>query len=468
MHYSISTFFNDIANNEYDVFSIDLQQNGLRIASLQNELQRSVMDNKAIDQLVESQNFHNGKWTRYNIMISSFLRYCRDIDPWSRWDSCDVIFQFYSDLNNCLLNDSYPVDDLVSIYLKNTEYVISYASNLDDNYRILNTRKFQFLSYVSSVISKLFNSIKSNRTLEDSGNKNFLELPEKQKILLYLVNKLNNIYFRIESPQLCSNILKNFKPKSALDQFSQYPILQRIEYKYLLGRYYLLNSRVTNAFVQLNSAFEQLLRLLKYTNIQQAPQLTRNINRILKYLVPTGLIMGKLPKLEMIESVNKELVNMYQPLVSHLRSGNVAGVNNWLQFYEQELCENHLLILLLEKLPIIAYRYLVRLVIQDWSIAQNSNKLAYDVLEKCMKTAIKDDTHIGDQLTIYNGIHSSKNVENILVTLINLGYLRGNCFPLLKVCVFQRTNNINNILPNIQEKMVSMFPLNNEDSWLES
>ncbi|CAL9734717.1 nuclear mRNA export protein Thp1p [Monosporozyma servazzii] len=470
--YSLTQFFNDLQNKHFTVLQLDLSKNGNIIASLQTQLHNDPRnrDSKVLEELVDSQNFYAGKWTRFNIMITSFLKLCRDIDPWSSWSSCDVIFQFYTDLNNCLLNDTYPVDDLVNIFVENTEYIIPLAQSLDSNHKLLQTRKFQFLAHISSVISRVFNSIKPHNIGNDP-NIGSQPLPGKQRILLYLVNQLNNIYFTIQSPQLCSNIFRNFKPKSSIDKFSQFSLKEQIEYRYLLGRYYLLNNRITNAFVQLNTAFNTLLKVFEMTGAINDPRSIRNLKRILRFLIPVGLIMGKLPNLNLVKNIDTEdeFTSSYILLIKAVRSGNIYSMNKWLQLHETELRQRHLLLILLEKLPVVTYRYLLKRVIQIWSIEQQSNRLPYNIFEMSLRKSINDtETSMGQSTDIFNGIHKSCNAENVLVTLINLGYLRGNCFPLLKLSVFQRTTNINDILPPIEAKMLTMFPLNNDDAWLDN
>lgn len=486
--YTLNSFYNDISNKKFQVLKLDLSKNGYIIAALQSQLYSrscdksthddgsSHYDTQKLQDMVESNNFYSGKWTRFNMMIVSFLEYCQNIDPWSSWNSCDVIFQFYSDLNNCILNDTYPVDELIDIFIENTEYIIPFAELLDSNYRYLQIKKFQFLSYTSSIISKTFNSIKSQHPNSSSNqnhntilNQSNFTISKKQQILLYLVNKLNNIYFKIQSPQLCSNIFRNFRPKSSIKNFNEYPVWQQIEYRYLLGRFYLLNKRVSNSFVQLNTSFNLLFKSYQIMNILDDLRSKRNLQRILKYLIPLGIIMGKLPNLNFVSKflIDEENNLNYRELLQYVRSGNIFMMNQWLKSNEIILRKRNLFLILLEKLPMLTYRYLLRRVIQIWSIEQQLNRLPYDIFEKCLKVSIQDND-TSDNINIFNSIHKSKNVENILVTLINLGYLRGNCFPLLQLCVFQRTTDINNILPPIENRMLSMFPLNHEDSWLDN
>ncbi|QLQ80301.1 hypothetical protein HG537_0D03020 [Torulaspora globosa] len=472
MVYSVGQFYQDVRNGQFQVMLVDLEVNGHRIAALQRELHGNgngyLMNDKALEEQVESQEFRfNGKsWTRFNIMIISFLQFCRDVDPWSLWTSCDLIFKFYQDLGNCLLNDSYPIDPLVLLFRELTNYVVNLATILDDNSVKLNTRPHQFVSHTSAVISKVFNSIKPPRINEDGvTNGNTVGLPEKQRILLYLVNKLNNLYFRIESPQLCSNIFKNFKPKAMSSSFGQYPINEQIEYRYLLGRYYLLNHRVTNAFVQLNTAFNQLMLIATTARPDSQPQIKRNLSRILRYLVPAGLMLGKSPRIAYLSDIDANLSKKYASLLNHIRTGNIKALNAWLAHHETSLRKHHLLLILLEKLPMICYRNLIKTVVQTCTIPQNTGKIPYPQLETAFKLSLGPTT--AQPINIYTAIHRPDNVENVLVTLINLGLLRGNCFPILRLCVVKKTQEIKEILPPIQDRILTTFPLNSDDSWLD-
>lgn len=458
MNYSLAQLFQDLAASKYDALSIQLETNGMTIACLQNELNKRAKgrhDDKSLEKLVQMQKFYDGKWTRFNMLIVSFLQYCRDVDPWSLWHSCDLIFNFYQSLTNCLLNDNYPIDKLVRIFRSHTEYVIPLAMRLDYHYASIGTKRYQLLSFVSSVISRLFNSIKR---FEGSDSP-----PAKHEILLYIVNKLNNIYFRIESPQLCSNIFNNFRPKSVA-HFTQYPVKEQIEYRYLLGRYYLMNNRITNAFVQLNAAYHQISIVSHRVHSDYMPQLRRNMIRVLTYLIPTGLMMGKLPRFELVKSLDREMAEKYAQLARHVRAGSIKGLNIWLRDHESELRERDLLLLLLEKLPMVTYRFLIRAVVESFVTAQDSGRLPYNVVETAMQVSIG---HQQEELSIYDTIHRAQNLENVLVTLINLGFLRGNCFPLLKTCVVKKTHLLQDIMPPIEDRVMQSFPLNADDAWLD-
>ncbi|KAM3164510.1 PCI domain-containing protein [Lachancea thermotolerans] len=455
---SLKQFFDEVSKGDLSLLNVILEQNGTLIARLQLVLQKYDSD-EDIEALVEKQKLHGGSWTRFNILMTSFLKLCRDLNPWSLWESSDLIYTYYQDLTNCLLNDSFPVDNLVTLFQTTTEYIVPLSRQLDANYLALGTRQHQFLAHVSSIITKLFNSIKP-RFEEPAVS--FESLPRKQQILLYTANKLNNIYMRIDSSSSCANIFKNVKPKSAIQHFSQFPLREQVEYRYLLGRYYLLNHRVSNAFHQLNSAFGMLITT--YRSKECPPAVQRNLQRILKYLLPAGILFGKMPSIQFCAQLSQNLASSYQQLATAVKTGNFASFHNWLNENEAVLRRQNLLILLLEKVPLLIYRNLVRRVVIDFCFPQTLNKISYEILEHALAMSLGNPPL---SKPIYTAINVPEDIPNVLETLVNLTLLKANCFPLSKQCVFPKTQNINDIFPEVNRRLVALYPLNAEDAWLD-
>ncbi|SCU93923.1 LAME_0F05468g1_1 [Lachancea meyersii CBS 8951] len=455
----LSQLFDSLMTGNFACLSVNLNQNGRFVAELQAELQ-NIRTDKELEAMVENQKFEKGKWTRFNILVVSYLKFCQNVNPWSVWESSDLIFNYYQDLTNCLLNDSFPVDPLVTLFQDTTEYVIPLARELDSNYRELGTRQHQFLAHVSSVITKLFNSIKPR--YEEPALR-FDELPRKQQILLYTANRLNSIYMQIDSPASCANIFKNVKPKSAIQNFSQYPGRERIEYRYLLGRYYMLNHRVSNAFHQLNSAFALLIKCSAQTAGNAAVQ--RNKQRILRYLLPAGILFGKMPTPEICQLHGREMAQKYLALSHIVKSGSLHRFHVWLAQNEHELRRKGLLLVLLEKCPLLIYRSLIRRVIIDFCFPSDTNKISYSFLANGVQFSLGS---LQGLKPIYSAIHAPENVANVLESLVNLGLFKANCFPLSEQCVFPKTDKIDYIFPSVNERLVAFFPLNSDDFWLDN
>ncbi|SCU91554.1 LAFA_0F04456g1_1 [Lachancea sp. 'fantastica'] len=458
----VAQFLSSIESGDLGCLNINLNQNGRLVAELQAELLNGLSD-KDIEAFVENRRFEGGKWTRFNMLIVSFMRYCKDVNPWSLWESSDLIFNYYQDLTNCILNDNFPVDPLVTIFQSTTEYVIPLARELDSKYREIDTREHQFLTHISSVVTKLFNSIKPRY---EKPTVRFEELPQKQQILLYTANKLNNIYMQIGSPASCANIFKNVKPKSAIESFSQYPVHEQIEYRYLLGRYYMLNHRVSNAFHQLNSAYSLLV---KYTaNTAADPSVQRNKQRILRFLLPVGILFGKTPmnlEHQFLHGSGSESTHKYLELSHIVKSGCLRRFHVWMAQHEDELRRQKLLLLLLEKCPLLIYRSLFRRVIVDFCFSNDSNKISYAFLEIALRISLGSPQGLKP---IYTMVHVPENVPNALESLVNIGLMKANCFPLSKQCVFPKAKKIDFIFPSVNEKLVAFFPFNGDDVWLDN
>ncbi|AMD19071.1 HBR170Cp [Eremothecium sinecaudum] len=456
-------FIEQLRQGNVEVLNVNLNENGPLIASLQNEL-HSQYNNIKLEQLVEGFKLYNGSWTRFNIMLKSFLRYCRDVNPWSLWESSDLIYAFYQDLSNCLLNDTYPLENLVQLFKDVTDWLLPMSIQLDANYASNGTRKNQFLQHVASVISRVFNSIKAR---VDESPTEFHALSAKQQSLLYVANKLNNIYFRLDSPSSCANIFKNIKPKSMLEHFHQYPIKERIEYRYLLGRYYLLNHRISDAFHQLNSSY-RMLHFLAMNSSAPSHELVRNMVRVMRYLIPAGIILGKVPSFTFVDQIAPDLSHLYTKLIQKIKTGHVAGINEWLYTNEDYLRRKRLFIAILEKVPILAYRNLLKQVVQLTILPAESNRISYETMETALRVSLHGSQPQDGLPLMYSIIHTTDNAENVLVTLINHSFFRGNCFPLNRMCITMKTNNINDIFPPISDKIAAKFPLNSEDAWLDT
>lgn len=452
--------FASVRVGDFSTLDVDIRRNGSLILSVQKYLRlNGIRDRKALEKIVRGENFFENRWTRFNIVLESFLEYCRDVVPFSLWESCFPVIQYYEDVCRCLTNDStmYPVDSLVPVFRMATEAVIPMVTRLDENYTVIGTRPYQFLTHAASIISKLFNSIKSRA---DEDKVIFEHLSGKQQILLYIANKLNLIYFRMNSPSSCSNIFKNLKPKSNILSFKQYPVVEQVQYIYYLGRYFMLNHRVTNAFHQFNQCYKLLLEF------SDCPAKRSNMKKLLKFLVPCGIVIGKLPNLNLVAHVDPDLAQRYARLVNSIKAGNINDVFIWLFENEQWLKSSKLLLLMLEKIPVLTFRSLLRSIFIHYSLPRGTNKVPYSVIRPLLAKSI--GAYPAAMPAMYRENFTPESLENILVTLSILQFWKGNVFPSLKVCVTMKTTDINLIFPNMNEKIVARFSPNPEEVWLEN
>ena len=114
------------------------------------------------------------------------------------------------------------------------------------------------------------------------------------------------------------------------------------------------------------------------------------------------------------------------------------------------------MLLLLEKLPIVVFRFLIKRLLTNVIDVEQGNRIPYSLVLRGLQYSVRIEASDADPVTIYNGIHHPDTVEsaeNVLVTLINLGFLRANCFPQMKLCVFQKNTPVKEVMPRVDQRI---------------
>lgn len=160
----------------------------------------------------------------------------------------------------------------------------------------------------------------------------------------FLVNQLFKVYFRIGKLHLLKPLIRAIESSNIKEEF---PLAQRVTYKYFVGRKAMFDSDYKLAESYLEFAF---------TNCHREKR--NNLRLILLYLVPVKMLLGRMPPRELLERHN---LSEYVDVAQAVKVGNVAMLNN-------ALSENELFFiqtgtyLILEKLRAITFRTLFRKV----------------------------------------------------------------------------------------------------------
>jgi len=162
--------------------------------------------------------------------------------------------------------------------------------------------------------------------------------------MLYLVNQLFKVYFRINKLHLCKPLIRAIDCSPYKDSF---PILQQATYKYFVGRKAMFDSNYKSADEFLSFAFCKCPSLY-----------TKNKRLILIYLVPVKMLLGFMPEKKILEKYN--ILEFYE-LSCALKEGNVRKFDEVIQKHEIFFIKFGIY-LIVEKLKIIAYRNLFRKV----------------------------------------------------------------------------------------------------------
>ncbi|KAI5961519.1 hypothetical protein CANMA_003801 [Candida margitis] len=214
------------------------------------------------------QTSYDDDWPAFASVVSSFVKLCTEIDPWSVLQSFDLFTTYLNDLSIAFNNNNYGW--LLSGVIKSTIGLVTpWALQLDTQMFFKEHGGKYRLNYIASVILKIFNNIRIN----DSN-------VYKKSIILYLGNKLCFIYWKLDNPLLCRNIFSNMNNTSL--QLTDFPITEQLKYRYYLARYYFIK-------YELIESFELLKWCLTRTNSGKNQQL------ILELFVPISLVIGKTP-----------------------------------------------------------------------------------------------------------------------------------------------------------------------------
>lgn len=162
--------------------------------------------------------------------------------------------------------------------------------------------------------------------------------------MLFLVNQLFKIYFRIGKLHLCKPLIRAIESSSIKDDFS---LAQRVSYKYYVGRKAMFDSDFSKAEEYLSFAYQNCHRRCR-----------RNLRLILTYLIPVKMLLGHLPHQDLLE---KHDLTQFSDVVKAVRSGSIKILNESLYANEAFFIQTGVY-LILEKLRAITYRTLFKRV----------------------------------------------------------------------------------------------------------
>lgn len=236
---------------------------------------------------------------------------------------------------------------------------------------------------------------------------------EKKLAALDIVNVSIKIYFKLNTLRLCKNLIRTVESKQ-FPSFDVFPVSQKVTYNFYLGRLAVFDEKY-------HEAQDALTYALKHCHVKSE----KNKALILKYLIPVGLLLGRLPSPRLVQRYHG-ILGPYVPLAESLRSGNIG------MFYETMREQRDVLVkdgtyLLLEKLQASVYRRLLRNV---WIIhAQQEPDKAAQIPLSMFETA----------LNVAGMSIEMDEIECIAANLISRKYVKGYMSHKLKVMVVHKT-----------------------------
>jgi len=373
-----------------NLFILDLEQP--IVSSLQNDIFDNGID---ITTTVEAKNLHDGDWNTFVELCITYLQFTRDVDP-NNIDSYYIaLIQFFTALSPAFSNFR---GSVLQTVLKNSASVVMDISKTLDK----RDGSFTRTNYASTLLLKMFNSIRGEKM--DPNNPSALS---KKSIMLFIGNLLCRAYYILSSHASCANVFSNVDSSNI--KFSRYPRSQLVEYRYFLGRFYLDRAQQVKAYNYLKWSFDNALSS------------SSNKRRILQILIPTSILLGRFPTLQLLQQYN--LAEIYWPLVRAMKSGNYGQYMQHLEGeYKPWFYKNRLLIFLKTRSQIVLFR---QIFVKTWKALDHSDILPFKMIRRALELSTQADPE-----GFYKQVDDRDFLitENIAISLISQGFIKGNIF----------------------------------------
>lgn len=375
-----------------------------QVSSLQND----IWDNRVeFENLIEHMGLYDDEWPGFIELCKSYLRFCRDVDPNDLVGSYDLYAQFMTDLQTAFSNTKGAILKVTVVIVAKT--VVSLSLLLDNEHNAAHEEMIR-TSYASSLLLKLFNSIRGEKIdpalmAESQGT-----LLTKKSIILFVATLLCRVYFKLGTPSSCANVFSNIH--TAKIKFSSYSRADKVEYRYYLGRFYLTKNQLGKAYRHLHWAFDNCLAT------------SSNKRLICQYLIPPAMLLGELPTQQLLQHFNLEQI--YGPLVTCLRQCNYTGFMRHLETYpfKQWFLQRGIYALLKSRSMILFHRLTLYKL---WKCKEKSSTIHLSNYQTSLMISMSEHPD-SDALSPQND-QDHQNIESICISLISQGFVMAKIFP---------------------------------------
>ncbi|CAI9736505.1 domain-containing 2-like [Octopus vulgaris] len=228
--------------------------------------------------------------------------------------------------------------------------------------------------------------------------------------MLNLVNQLFKIYFKINKLHLCKPLIRAIDSSPLKEKFS---LSQLVTYRFFVGRKAMFDSDFKAAEEYLTFAFERCHK-----------ESRGNKRLILIYLLPVKMLLGYMPKRDVLERYD---LLQFSDVAKAVSSGNLLLLNEALLQNEAFFIKCGIY-LILEKLKIITYRNLFKKVY----LIQKSHQLPIESFTTVLKfMQVEDIDNDETECILANLINENKVKGYISHQHQKLVVSKQNPFPLL-------------------------------------
>ncbi|XP_014483917.1 PREDICTED: PCI domain-containing protein 2 [Dinoponera quadriceps] len=228
--------------------------------------------------------------------------------------------------------------------------------------------------------------------------------------MLSLINQLLKVYFRINKLHLCKPLIRAIESSSFKDHFA---LAHQITYKFFVGRKAMFDSDYKVANKYLTYAFE-------HCHVMSS----KNKRLILTYLVPVKMLLGYMPKQNVLQKYN--LMEFWE-LMESVKKGDLRSLEKVMAKHEAFFIGAGIY-LIVEKLKLIAYRNLFKKVY----LVLNTHQIPVQSLLVALQMYGMEDIDMDEtECLLANLIYEGKIKGYISFQHKKLVISKQNPFPLL-------------------------------------
>ncbi|KAK1341927.1 hypothetical protein QTO34_016678 [Cnephaeus nilssonii] len=212
--------------------------------------------------------------------------------------------------------------------------------------------------------------------------------------MLFLVNQLFKIYFKINKLHLCKPLIRAIDSSNLKDDYST---AQRVTYRWNVEH----DASSSSTFI-VSENFRAFYLSFAFEHCHRLSQ--KNKRMILIYLLPVKMLLGHMPTIELLKKYH---LMQFAEVTKAVSEGNLLLLNEALAKHETFFIRCGIF-LILEKLKIITYRNLFKKVY----LLLKTHQLSLDAFLVALKFMQVEDVDIDE-------------VQCILANLIYMGHIKG-------------------------------------------
>lgn len=432
-----------------DLLSVSLFRN--RYIKILNLLRQDLVIS---DLAIEKYSIFNNDWQACLDLIKAFLRLSNQLNAWLALESFDLYADYIGLLAIAFSNPSRGY--LLAPLIRETVHIVlPMLVHIDKHAYFREAGTLPRLTHLAAVLLRIFNNVRSQAAGSSDMGAN-----AKRGIILFVSNNLCLVYFRLGNPLLCRNIFSNMG--NAQLKMLAYSVFEQAQYRFFLARFYLIKD-------QLIDCHDHLIWCLGRVPMTN---LTKNAARILKYLLPVLLVLGKRINVEgFSQMLGPHGSAAAEPILKMYKSiGDAIAAGNMHRFY-QTISENYdylrdegLLLLVSNKCKLLVLRNLMRRI---YKMLGNPRVISYDQAKAGLVALIGTSVITRQSILVTPLVNGADQVddiiiENVFVTLIDQSLLKAKILTSLRKVSLSK----NDAFPNISNVYFQRFKPQSNDQWM--